>query len=169
MSEGAQQQDIIVVEATPDDVAALLRARTKDQVGNEVGSFLPAADTGPQTRPTAEQVQEQIDIARSLTRLDVGAIPDPCAEGGEAVVALLAALLVEQSYWPEQVQSERSAYDRLLALYQQARLGLVACVQGNQPGGTDTPAGWRVYDLDITGDTSLWPFDWWQRNLDQTP
>ncbi len=164
------QQPVELVEATPDDVAALLRARTKDQLGNEVGRFLPASDTAgdPQTRPTAEQVQEQIDIARSLTRLDVGLIPDGCMEGGETVVALLAALLVEQGYWPEQVQSERSAYDRLLALYQQARLGLVACVQGNQPGAGG-PEQWRVYDVDISGGQCALPFDWWQRNLDQVP
>jgi hypothetical protein len=158
----AQQQ--LVVEATPQDVAALLRARTKDSHGAELGTWTD------DTRPTTAQVQEQIDIARTLVRLDVGGIPDACQEGGEAVVALLASLLVEQSYWPEQVQSERSAYDRLLALYEQARLGLVACVAGNQPGGEGT-ASWRAYDVctplqPCGGD---WPWDWWQRNLDQVP
>jgi len=165
VSEDAQQPTVTVVEATPQDVAALLRARTKDAAGRELGTWTD------ETRPTETQVQEQIEIARTLTRLDVGAIPDACAEGGEAVVALLASLLVEQAYWPEQVQSERSAYDKLLALYERARLGLVACVQGNQPGAAG-PESWRAYDVCTPArpcGCDAWPFDWWQRNLEQVP
>jgi len=149
----------VTPEATPDSVAALLRARTKDSTGTEVGHWTD------DTRPTLAQVEEQLDMARTLIELDVGTtIPDACAKGLEAVVAFHAALLIEKSYWPEQVQSERSAYQQLNDEYQQYRLALVSCVQGNQPGG----AG-GVYDLDVSGGQCAWPFDWWQRDLDQVP
>jgi len=154
-----------VPEATPDSVAALLRARTKDSNGQELGHWTQ------DTRPTLEQVEEQLDMARTLTELDVGVIPDTCRKGAEAVIAFHAALLIEKSYWPEQVQSERSAYQQLSDEYERYRQALVACVQGNQPGAAG-PEGWRVYDVCTparpcgAGD---WPFDWWQRNLDQVP
>lgn len=155
-----------VADATPQDVAALLRARTKDSSGRELGEWTD------ETRPTLEQVTEQIEIAKTLVELDVGRIPDACSLGASKVIALLASLLVEQAYWPEQVQSERSPYDKLLALFERYRQGLVACVAGNQPGGDGGEASWQVYDVCTpyqpcgAGD---WPPDWWQRNLDQVP
>ena len=140
-------------EATPDDVAALLTARTKDRYGEEVGRFTE------DTRPTSDQVQVRIDIARTLVRQDVGGIPDQCLEGAEATVALLAAMLTEAAFWPEQTQSNQSTYERLRELYQQARVGVLACVAA----GTEETA----YDLDVSGERAApWPLDWWQRDFD---
>lgn len=138
-------------EATPDDVAALLTARTKDAQGRELGEF--TADT----RPTREQVQTRIDIARTLVR--VGPIPDACLEGAESTVALLAAMLTEAAFWPEQTQSNQSTYERLRALYIEAREGVAACVA--------LKLGMTAYDLDTAGDPGVpWPIDWWQRDFD---
>lgn len=141
-------------EATPADVAVLLRARTKDENGNELG------DWTEQTRPTYEQVAEQIEIARALLHAETGPVPDACAEGAESAIALLAAMLVEQSYFPEQVAAANlSAYDRLQELYTTARLGVLACVANFSGGG--------AYDLDTSGDrSSFWPLEWFQRNLE---
>ena len=140
-------------EATPDDVAALLTARTKDAQGRELGRFTE------ETRPTADQVQTRIDIARTLVR--VGPIPDACLEGAEATVALLAAMLTEAAFWPEQTQSNQSTYERLRELYVEAREGVLACVA--------LKTGATAYDLDTSGDWGRpWPDDWWQRDLDNT-
>jgi hypothetical protein len=55
---------------TPDDVAALLRARTKDADGHELGVF---TDT---TRPTADQVDELIALAYGDVSSQTGAYLD---------------------------------------------------------------------------------------------
>src|SRR5215475_68008 len=159
MIEGAQPPaDVVVIEATPADVAALLRARTKDSGDHELGEW------SEDTRPTLAQVQQLIDVARSLVRAPIGEIPEPCLEGAEAAVALLAAHLVEKSYFPEQVRTDRSAAENFWTLYLHAREGLAVCVLEHKPGG---PGG--VYDVDVSGDRWGWPFDWWQRNLEVPP
>jgi hypothetical protein len=97
---------------TVDDVARLLRARTKDQFGNEVGTF--DADT----RPTADQVDEQIDASFTTIAIrlpPVAQLADELLPALAAVVALHAACLIEKSYFPEQVNSDRSAYAQLVA------------------------------------------------------
>ena len=108
-----------VIEATPDDVAALLTARTKDQAGRELGVF------NDDTRPTYEQVLTRIEIARELVFAGLGPVPDACRSTGEAVVALRAAMLTEAGFWPEQTQSNQSTYERLREMYLEARAGLI--------------------------------------------
>lgn len=101
---------------TVDDVALLLRARTKDDQGNEVGTFDGA------TRPTDVEVDQQITVAMALVGMR---FPDPTAmtpeeqEAFAALVAYRAALRIEKAYWPEQVRSDRSPYPMLLAEYQE--------------------------------------------------
>jgi hypothetical protein len=146
----------VVVEATPDDVAALLTARTKDANGRELGEWTD------ETRPTRAEVQTRIEIARTLVRTGAGFIPDKCVEGVEAAVALLASMLTEAAFWPEQTQSNQSTYERLRELYLQAREAVVLCVAGGPEG-----AGGGAYELDVSGfGACALPLDWWQRNLD---
>src|SRR5215471_4111698 len=82
---------------TVDDVARLIRARTKDDTGDEVGTF--TADT----RPTADLVEGHIDAALALVGTH---LPPPAridARFGPAVAALVAyraALQIEKSYFP---------------------------------------------------------------------
>jgi hypothetical protein len=140
-------------EATPSDVAALITARTKDRTGTELG------DWSEETRPTTAQVQTRIDIARSKIRTEVGVIPDKCLEGSESAVALLAAMLCEAAFWPEQTVSNQSTYERLAALYAEAREGLDVCVAG--------VLSQSAYELDVGHALELqWPADWFQRDLD---
>ena len=155
MSTGPQPPTTTIVEATPDDVAALLTARTKDSQGRELGTWTD------DTRPTAAQVQTRIDIARALVKQGLGPIPDKCMEGAETVVALLAALLCEAAFWPEQTNDNQSTYPRLHELYLQAREGLVSCVSGSD-------AAMYGYELNVGfgGSFADLPIDWWQRNLD---
>lgn len=142
-------------EATVADVAALLTARTKDAAGRELGEFTA------ETRPTADQVQTRIDIARSLEVAGLEPIPDHCREALESCIALKAAMITEAAFWPEQVQAQQSTFERLRELYVEARAGLVLCAGGSDGG---------AYDLDVSGGCRVgWPVDWWQRNLEFAP
>jgi hypothetical protein len=119
------------VACTVADVAAIIRARTKDSNGFEVGTF-----TGT-TRPTDTQCQEAIDHAVVLIHTKVGDVGEGCASLAKGVVALGAAAEIERSYFPEQSRSDRSIYTFLVAEYDKALDGLVNCVSGDLPGSLD--------------------------------
>jgi hypothetical protein len=116
-----------------DDVASLLRARTKDSEGREIGTF------NDDTRPTAAQVELHIDNAVALltTRLPLDL---PVAYEGtvRALGAYRAALQIEKSYFPEQVRSDRSAYDQLREEYLDDLEALNTALEGagGEGGGT---------------------------------
>jgi hypothetical protein len=93
-------------------VADYIRARTKDNLGNEIGTFTN------QTRPTAQAVESIIQKAAS----DLALILDtdiPGEMNGQVadLIALGAALRVEISYFPEQVGTDKTAYAELKELY----------------------------------------------------
>lgn len=94
------------------DVGAILRARTVDANGSEVGTF------NTDTRPTDVQAQAQIDLAVGDVATDIG---EDFAEKWWApatrMTALGAALNIELSYFPEQVATGRSPYEHLKTLY----------------------------------------------------
>jgi hypothetical protein len=93
------------------DVGAILRARTKDSNGNELGSFTA------NTRPTGDQVDELIETAITDIESEVGSVPDVLQDAARRVAAIGTALLVELSFFPEQITNGRSPYDRLKDLY----------------------------------------------------
>lgn len=94
-----------------DDVAALLRARTYSG-GSEVGTF------DETTRPTAAQVIDLIEIAAGdlLGRL-AGRVPEAFYADARRLIALQAAALIEASFFPDQLDTDRSAYRQYLAMY----------------------------------------------------
>jgi hypothetical protein len=106
------------------DVGALIRARTKDVTGNEPGTF------NANTRPTGEQVEMEIDNALDEVagHLGEGPMADSVKRRAQRTTALYAAMLVELSYFPEQIADDQSPYDRLKELYDQAIAGLAASV-----------------------------------------
>jgi hypothetical protein len=110
------------------DVAAIIRARTKDSNGQEIGTF---DDT---TRPTDVQCQEAIAHAVTLIHSKVGSVGEGCADLARGAVALGAAAEIELSYFPEQSRSDRSVYQYLQQRYDAALDGLQECVLGNLPG-----------------------------------
>jgi hypothetical protein len=142
------------ISPTVDDVAALIRARTKDNNGNEVGTF--TADT----RPTAAQAQEAIDHQVILLHTKVGAIGPGCTSIATMAAAYGAAAEIELSYFPEQARTDRSPYTYLIARWEEYAEGLVQCVEGNLP--TDDPdavdgAGLRYGTVDaISGTVSAY-------------
>jgi hypothetical protein len=115
-----------------DQVASLIRARTKDAEGREVGTF------NEETRPTAEQVETHIDNAVGLLaprwplELDDSFYP-----AVQTLTAYRAAMQIEKSYFPEQVRSDRSPYDQLREEYQDDLAALMdALGAGDGSGGS---------------------------------
>lgn len=136
-------------------VGALLRTRTKTPSGVELGTFTPAATPQDQrTRPNAEQVAELIELAKDSVlgsrELD---LPDKCQNASASAVALKAALLVELTFFPEQVATGHSPYAEYAKLYTDSQVRLDSCLsgQGDVPQDPDGPAyiGMPVYYGDV--------------------
>ena len=109
---------------TVDDVAALIRARTKTASGEEIGTFTS------ETRPTDVQVQQLIILAEGDVLVQVGAKlwPETASEA-TSMIALRAACFVELSYWPEQIRTDRSAYEWLWRTYEAGMTALLAAIE----------------------------------------
>lgn len=110
-----------VSEYTPTvtSVAAFLRARTKTRGGQEAGTFNPeASDDRDRTRPSAEQVAEEISNALPDISGIIGVdIAEEHWDLARRVASLRTALLIELTYFPEQVATGRSPYAQLKDLY----------------------------------------------------
>lgn len=135
---------------TVDAVAAYLRARTKTVGGAEAGTFNPAASpTQDQTRPTAEQVtttvQDYLGGLSPIIGADIDATYLPLAN---RVAALGSALLVELTYFPEQVATGRSPYAQLKELYDELLANLYSALgiaQGEDDVVVPEDAGYPSY------------------------
>lgn len=93
-------------------VGALLRARTKDTGGNELGTFTSA------TRPTDTEVNLLIAQAAGTLSTKAGDdIPAALFDEASQLAAIRAAMLVELSYFPEQIMTGRSTYPQLQELW----------------------------------------------------
>jgi hypothetical protein len=97
------------------DVGALLRARTRTAGGLRPGTFTD------DTEPTGSEVEALISRAAADVFADLEADPVPVGRQQKAryLTALRAAMYVELSYYPEQVNSDASIYEELKALYDQ--------------------------------------------------
>lgn len=97
------------------EVGALLRTRTKDTAGNEIGTFTA------NTRPTALQVDVlSRQAANKLSTIIGDAIPEDLLEDASELAAIRTAMLVELSYFPEQVAAKRSPYAEYKELWDEA-------------------------------------------------
>lgn len=136
---------------TIDDVAALIRARTKDASGNEVGTF------NADTRPTDIEVERLISNGCAKVAAVVGwNLPEDAWEEAGHLAALLAACEAELSYWPEQVRSDRSPYAQLWAMYQYDIGPFAEFVGQLQPEGFASRQG----TLHTPSHTVLWAYEW---------
>lgn len=96
---------------TVDEVGAILRARTQDDHDDELGTFTP------DTRPTDTEVEKLIVRAGTVVYGATGRLDDlqcflaqQVREQAKHWIAFMTAMLVELSYFPEQVRSDRSAF-----------------------------------------------------------
>jgi hypothetical protein len=140
---------------TVGEVASRLRARTKIPGGKEQGVFTS------ETRPTADQVEELIDEAVDEVLGKVQAIDTTLvarssynAPGSDyerrirRAVALYTAILIELSYFPEQVRQNLSPvtgyqqlYDsRIRALIAEGETGAAEGMGQGASGAGDAPA-----------------------------
>jgi hypothetical protein len=117
------------------DVAALIRARTKDDNGNELGNFTAA------TRPTDVQAEEAIAHAVIALGEKVGGIGPKCTNVARMAAAYGAAAEIELSYFPEQARADRSGYQFLVKRYEALLVGVEQCVLGNLPGDPASGGG----------------------------
>ena len=142
---------------TSADVAAILRARTKDLAGIEIGDFTD------DTRPTGAEVVRLIDLAYNEVTGAAGMYLAPrCAGLATSLIVVRTAMWVEGSYWPEQVRSDRSIYAELSEQYAAGMPVLMECAAGNLPGdggdgGAEPPAGLGM--LNVHGWTSTGYFE----------
>jgi hypothetical protein len=132
---------VATIDATPANVAALLRARTKDAGGNELGQWTT------ETRPTLAQVTEALTLATGIVEARVGTPVDACLSAFHVAVCFEAACMIEKSYFPEQVESGRSHYDQLRAEADALLDGVRECQAGNLPDAAGGERTRRVYDV----------------------
>jgi hypothetical protein len=139
--------------AWPDDypdvdaVGAILRARTQDSHDDEVGTFTD------DTRPTTDQAEKIIRECGSVVFMATGRLDDlQCTmkdtvqEGAKHWIAMLSAMLIELSFSPEQVRSDRSAYVFYKEMWDDATTGFTSLIDAvNECRGgelePDTPGG----------------------------
>lgn len=111
------------------EVAAYVRARTKDDNGAEAGTF------NANTRPTSTQVSSLITNAVGVVSRKVGNDLDAeFQDAAQALAALRTAMFIELSYFPEQVREGRSNYEELKALYDEDMATLVSSMLDDEPG-----------------------------------
>lgn len=136
---------------TVEQVAALVRVRTQDDLGNQVGTFTQA------TRPTNTQVQELIRMEAAImgARLgDLDALGCPTAEdirtAAGALVAKRVAALVEAGYRPEELAEGRTAEGTWSAQFtadvqalQTAASACAAWQPDDQTGGSGPAPRWH--------------------------
>lgn len=97
---------------TVDQVAAIIRTRTKDTNGNEIGTF------NNSTRPTGDQVQLLMGFVSAELYLCVGDwLPVFLLPFAQSVIAIRTAMWVELTYFPEQINEDSSVYEALERLY----------------------------------------------------
>jgi hypothetical protein len=122
----------------------LLRSRTKDDAGRELGAWTDA------TRPTLVDVEQLIALAAGQTTDADGPASTSCSSLCRNVIALHAACLVELSYFPEQVRSERSPYSELRELLVDARAAFDTCRAAGSPDDPGAGAGYGYHSLPTT-------------------
>lgn len=107
---------------TPEVVGSILRTRTKDTNGNEIGTF------NENTRPSGVEVASLITQGAGDLALAVGTrdLPESLWDHARVVAAYRTACLIELTYFPEQVALGRSPYLQLKELYDEALKALVA-------------------------------------------
>jgi hypothetical protein len=130
------------------EVGNVLRARTRDTNGNEVGTFTD------KTRPTDVQVEVLINKAVSDVALRTGSdLPTQVWSDAKGVATTRAAMLVELGYFPEQVGTSRSIYPQLKDMWTQDLKDLITAVTaaGGAPNESGAPLK-PAFAFPMTGD-----------------
>ena len=112
---------------TVDDVAAIMQARTRQGFvggGRSSGTF---DDT---TTPTGDQVEALIANAQTAVLAKVGGkIPASVTAIAKLAVARYAAMDIEASFWPDQLQRDQSPWKAHKAQFESLLADLATAVQ----------------------------------------
>jgi hypothetical protein len=111
------------------DVAVHLLARTRLNNGTLAKTFTSG------TTPTDVDVQGIINQQTRLMRPRMGQVPAELADSATALVALKCALVVERSYFVEQISTDMSPYKSLMAEYIDAMRDWDLAARGEEPNG----------------------------------
>lgn len=132
-------------EPTFTEIAAYIRSRTKIPGGGLANTF------NAKTKPTAEQAEP---LRRQAMRRVASAIggSTPCKqelrEDAGAAAAMYCAMLIEQSYYPEQTTSGGNSFKSLEALFNPALKTLATAVEqqcGEGTGGEEGGGGANLH------------------------
>lgn len=130
---------------TIDQVGSILRARTKDKYGSELGTFTQ------DTRPTDVQVSDFIDIAIGDTAAALGqSVPSVLWEAISTLVAINTANLIQASYWPEQIEDNSAVFDFWTKWYTDGLKNMAMAVRAENLGDDEGADG--TADLPLWGD-----------------
>lgn len=126
-------------EATVEDVAELLPQRTKGEFG-KAGAFTE------DTTPTKKQVEGILakSAGRLAAKLKISEEQDICEHGpidmANEVHALRAAMMVELTYFANQLRTDQSPYKNLKEQYDEGIKDLLSAYE-DQCGGSGTGLG----------------------------
>lgn len=131
-----------------DEVGAQLRARTKTRAGAEVGTFTD------ETRPTDVQVATMITRGVGDVSMAISGTEVPVALQADArdLAVIAAAMRIELSYFPEQINTGKSPYQQLKDLYDSRIKDFKSAVEAANAGpGVIAGAPARpVFHFDVT-------------------
>jgi len=114
-----------------------MRSRTRDSDGNVVGDFTTI------TSPTVDVVSDIVGQAADEVSIVIGeTIPTRLFRAAESLVALRAAMLVELSYWPEQLSHDASPYNAYASQYKDGMTALQARINDYLTADGSTSTGW---------------------------
>ena len=140
---------------TVQDIAAMLRARTRTSYGDLMNDFTD------ETEPTGEDVQGLIEIAVDDVSGAIGTnIPVEFQATAKVLVTYLAAANVELSYWPTQAAATNSMYDKLMARYNTRLTQLMEDMGDIVTDGAVVDSGVSDSDWNIVGGGYPQPY-WW--------
>jgi hypothetical protein len=143
-STGDQEQPTTPIQNTPAYsytptnamVGGLLRTRTIIPTGQELGYFTM------ETRPTSEEVQGLIQVAVRDVSRDLGReVPAEFYDDARGLTALRTAMLVELTYFPEQVAANISPYEQYKVLYDENLIKLLEAISRDPDADPDTGTG----------------------------
>jgi hypothetical protein len=145
---GDSQQPTSPIFSGPEEDAAYLpsvaqvgareRARTIDRSGVELGTF-----TG-NTKPTDSEVISLIRQAGRDVSIKLGGdVPEQYINDARELIAIRTAMLIELSYYPEQVAANNSTYDRYKTLYDEGLASMIQAISDveGDDGDTEGAAG----------------------------
>ncbi len=130
----AHQETGSNIEPSVAEVAALIETRTRDgRSGTMLGTFTE------KTVPTESQALKAILDAINDVRTDIGveAIPLAAVPQVRSLVALMAAMKIEESYYTEQIETNKSPYKLFEKQYERRLQRVIKAVERALEGDTE--------------------------------